>query len=75
MKQLLSSSAYFVVNKKLAKRVGLKAAVLLADLIGKEQYFIDNGMLENGWSKQAPRGMIKVAMARLAAKGGLGKDL
>lgn len=33
------------------------------------------GMLENGWSKQAPRGMIKVAMARLAAKGGLGKDL
>jgi len=49
MKQLLSSSAYFVVNKKLAKRVGLKAAVLLADLIGKEQYFIDNGMLDNGW--------------------------
>jgi len=49
MKQLLSSSAYLVVNKKLAKRVGLKAAVLLADLIGKEQYFIDNGMLDNGW--------------------------
>lgn len=49
MKQLLSSSAYLVVNKRLAKRVGLKAAVLLADLIGKEQYFIDNGMLDNGW--------------------------
>lgn len=49
MKQLLSSSAYLVVNKKLAKRVGIQAAILLADLIGKEQYFIDNGMLDNGW--------------------------
>ena len=49
MKHLLSSSAYFVVNKQLAKRVGIQAAILLADLIGKEQYFIDNGMLNNGW--------------------------
>ena len=49
MKHLLSSSAYFVVNKQLAKRVGIQAAILLADLIGKEQYFIDNGMLNGGW--------------------------
>lgn len=49
MKHLLSSSAYFVVNKQLSKRVGIQAAILLADLIGKEQYFIDNGMLNNGW--------------------------
>jgi len=41
MKHLLSSTAFLVVNKRLAKRVGLKAAVLLADLISKEQYFIE----------------------------------
>ena len=45
MKHLLSSSAYFVVNKRLARRVGLKSVVLLADLISKEQYFIENNMI------------------------------
>tara|TARA_R100000781_G_scaffold113158_1_gene81184 strand:- start:788 stop:1444 length:657 start_codon:yes stop_codon:yes gene_type:complete len=49
MKDLLSSSAYLVVNKTLARQVGLKAAVLLADLISKEQYFMDNGMIKDGW--------------------------
>jgi hypothetical protein len=48
MKQLLSSSAFIVLNKDLAKRVGLKEAVLLADLISKEEYFIANGMTD-GW--------------------------
>ena len=49
MKNLLSSSAYFIVNKRLARLVGLKEAVLLADLISKEQYFINNNMLIDGW--------------------------
>ena len=49
MKNLLSSSAYLIVNKKLAKQVGLKEAILLADLISKEQYFIENNMLDDGW--------------------------
>ena len=48
MKQLLSSSAFLIVNKQLAKQVGLKGAVLLADLISKEEYFIANGMTD-GW--------------------------
>ena len=48
MKHLLSSSAFLIVNKKLAKQVGLKGAVLLADLISKEEYFIANGM-NDGW--------------------------
>jgi hypothetical protein len=48
MKHLLSSSAFLIVNKKLAKQVGLKGAVLLADLISKEEYFIANGMTD-GW--------------------------
>ena len=48
MKHLLSSSAFLIVNKKLAKQVGLKGAVLLADLISKEEYFIANGM-SDGW--------------------------
>ena len=38
-----------IVNKKLAKRVGLKEAILLSDLISKEQYFIDNGQIKNGF--------------------------
>jgi hypothetical protein len=48
MKHLLSSSAFFIVNKELARQVGLKGAVLLADLISKEEYFISNGMTD-GW--------------------------
>jgi hypothetical protein len=42
MKHLLSSSAFLVVNKQLAKVIGLKETVLLADLISKEEYFIAN---------------------------------
>ena len=49
MKHLLSSSAYLVVNKRLARQVGLKAVVLLADLISKENYFIENGTIKDGW--------------------------
>ena len=48
MKHLLSSTAFIVLNKELARKVGLKGAVLLADLISKEEYFIANGMA-NGW--------------------------
>ena len=48
MKHLLSSSAFLIVNKQLAKQVGLKGAVLLADLNSKEEYFIANGMTD-GW--------------------------
>jgi len=49
MKHLLSSTSFIIVNKKLAKQVGLKEAILLADLISKEQYFIDNNTINNGW--------------------------
>jgi len=48
MKHLLSSSAFLVLNKELARQIGLKEAVLLADLISKEEYFIANGMMD-GW--------------------------
>ena len=36
------------MNKRLAKQVGLKGAILLADLISKEEYFLANGMTD-GW--------------------------
>mgnify|MGYP003121127577 CR=1 FL=1 len=48
MKHLLSSTAFIVLNKELARQVGLKEAVLLADLISKEEYFIANGITD-GW--------------------------
>ena len=48
MKHLLSSTAFIVLNKGLAREIGLKEAVLLADLISKEEYFIANGMTD-GW--------------------------
>ena len=48
MKALLSSTAFLVVNKNLAKNIGLKETILLADLISKEEYFINNGMTD-GW--------------------------
>ena len=49
MKHLLSSSAYLVVNKKLASEIGLKPTILLADLISKENYFIENQTIKDGW--------------------------
>tara|TARA_R100000781_G_scaffold3464_1_gene4849 strand:+ start:4668 stop:5330 length:663 start_codon:yes stop_codon:yes gene_type:complete len=49
MKHLLSSSAFIVVNKSLAKEIGLNATIILSDLISKEQYFIENGTINNGW--------------------------
>ena len=48
MKNLLSSTAFLVLNKQLAKQIGLKESVLLADLISKEEYFLANGMTD-GW--------------------------
>ena len=48
MKSLLSSSAFLVLNKKLAQALGLKEAILLSDLISKEEYFLQNGMID-GW--------------------------
>tara|TARA_R110002167_G_scaffold404_1_gene1836 strand:+ start:1471 stop:2091 length:621 start_codon:yes stop_codon:yes gene_type:complete len=48
MKHLLSSTAFIVLNKELARQVGLKEAILLADLISKEEYFISKGMTD-GW--------------------------
>ena len=49
MKHLLSSTAFLVVNKKLASEIGLNETVLLADLISKEQYFIENNQIQDGW--------------------------
>ena len=49
MKHLLSSSAYLVVNKNLCKVLGIKATILLADLISKEEYFRANHLLKDGW--------------------------
>ena len=49
MKSLLSSTAYIVLNKDLARKIGLKEAVLLADLISKEDYFNKLGECKNGW--------------------------
>jgi hypothetical protein len=46
MKKLLSSTAFLVVNKILARTIGLKETILLADLISKEEYF-DN--MQDGW--------------------------
>jgi hypothetical protein len=48
MKHLLSSTAFLILNKQLAKQIGLKEAILLADLISKEEYFIAKGMID-GW--------------------------
>jgi hypothetical protein len=49
MKHLLSSTAFIIMNKELARKIGLKEAILLADLISKEEYFINNGTISEGW--------------------------
>ena len=49
MKNLLSSTAFIILNKELARKIGLKEAILLADLISKEEYFMKNGTISDGW--------------------------
>jgi len=49
MKNLLSSTAFIIMNKELARSIGLKESILLADLISKEEYFIKNGTISEGW--------------------------
>ena len=49
MRNILSSTAFLVVNKFLASKIGIDASILLADLISKEGYFIDNDRLVDGY--------------------------
>lgn len=42
---LLGSQAHWQVNKSIARNCGIYAAMILADLISKRQYFIENGDL------------------------------
>jgi hypothetical protein len=46
---ILGQHAFWQVNKKIAKLVGLEAALLLSDLISKRQYFIENKDIQDGW--------------------------
>lgn len=46
----VSESAYWQVNKAIAKKVGLIAANVLADLISKRKYFRDRGELQGDGS-------------------------
>lgn len=43
---ILSQDAFWTVNKALARAVGVESALLLSDLITKEKYFGDRGMLD-----------------------------
>jgi uncharacterized phage protein (TIGR02220 family) len=48
--QLLSSNSYLTVNKVLAKKVGLEASVLFADLAGSQLYWDSQNKTDNeGW--------------------------
>lgn len=46
---ILSQQSHWQINKELAKKIGLEAALLLSDLISKRQYFLNNDMTEQGW--------------------------
>jgi len=42
---VLSQSAFLMVNKKLAKKTSLHAAIMLADIISKREYFKEHNMI------------------------------
>jgi len=44
--KLLGDGAFWMVNKEMAKSVGIEAALLLADLIAKHGYFLVNNQLD-----------------------------
>jgi len=43
---LIKSKGYIVVSKELAKEIGLNETIILAELIGQNQYFKDRGELD-----------------------------
>ena len=45
IKSILSQGAFWQINKSLARKVGLEAALLLSDLIDRESYFDSRDML------------------------------
>lgn len=46
IRNILSQDAHWLINKAIAKKVGLTAALLLSDLISKRDYFLKRGELE-----------------------------
>jgi len=50
LKNMLVKEAYFMINKKLVRLFGIHAALFIADLISKEEYFaIRNKTQDNEW--------------------------
>ena len=49
IRDLLKSTGYLQVNKKLVKKVGLYEAILVADLVSKEEYFENRGELKDDY--------------------------
>lgn len=47
LSELLGSGGYIVVNKALAKTVGLYEAIVYAELLAKDKYFAGKNMLED----------------------------
>lgn len=47
---LLASSNYIIINRDVLKKVGLDAAVMLAELADEERYYEDTGkIMDGGW--------------------------
>jgi len=49
LQNILGQTAFWVVNKQLARAVGLHAALMLADFISKRGYFAARGEADDGW--------------------------
>ena len=48
LQELLRSDGYVVINKKMAKVLGLEATMIYSELLSKHAYFDNRGMLEDG---------------------------
>lgn len=46
VEKILSQSAFWLVNKAVAKAVGIEGALMLSDLVDKKQYFENKGQLD-----------------------------
>lgn len=49
MKKILWQSAFWMINKELAREIWLESTLLLSDLIDKEEYFKEKNELDNEW--------------------------
>ena len=71
---LLRADGSIVVNKKLARGIGIQPAIMYSELLSKYKYFFDRSMLKDGWFFNSIENMRKdTCMSEYQQREAIGK--